>query len=435
MKTQALLLLLAVLPLAGCRNKQMNNQLVQRELRLQEDRIYELEDMLGEAEMIVESSRRENEALKQELSGGDPGPAPVRSAAPRTSSGSAPRPSTSRPSRSGPPDVDSGTLEAPEIDLGTPEEGGGIESGGELMPGPEDSGAVDGEIGPVEILPDDATPLSDARVSKLIVNRRLTGGINRDDHPGDDGLMLVCEPRDAQGELVKAPADVSIALIDPSKSGAAARVARWDFKGDETPQHFHKTPLGTGLHFELPWPSSPPSAEKLKLFVRYTGPHGDKVVTEMPLSIDPSGDKRMARKKARLQQAAAPKNWSSPRTAMNGSSRVPHSRVPLGRPATGPLADRGMNDSSLASRRNSGRPDDIAERPSHSIAAPNERGNSRDSWQPDRNSQRDEGSGGEDVTDGPDLASARRQRESDSSRYSSRSDTSTASRPAWKPYR
>ena len=35
--------------------------------------------------------------------------------------------------------------------------------------------------------------------------------------------------------------------------------------------------------------------QNLKLFVRYTGPHGDNVVTELPLSIDPTGDKRIAR--------------------------------------------------------------------------------------------------------------------------------------------
>jgi len=69
MKRTFAILVLACVSLTGCRSGG-RKELLTRDLRLQEDRIYELEDMLDQMECQLESCRRENETLKKEQGGG-----------------------------------------------------------------------------------------------------------------------------------------------------------------------------------------------------------------------------------------------------------------------------------------------------------------------------------------------------------------------------
>jgi hypothetical protein len=55
------------LVLAGCRGAQLERDVYQRELRLQEDEIYKLEDYLGEYQQMVRQIRCENAELKKRL--------------------------------------------------------------------------------------------------------------------------------------------------------------------------------------------------------------------------------------------------------------------------------------------------------------------------------------------------------------------------------
>src|SRR5262245_751030 len=70
-------LLLAVAALLCCAapgcNSDSNSELLERELRCQERRIYQLEDELDDMGYALEASRRENQALKTEMAGGDKG--------------------------------------------------------------------------------------------------------------------------------------------------------------------------------------------------------------------------------------------------------------------------------------------------------------------------------------------------------------------------
>lgn len=48
----------------------------------------------------------------------------------------------------------------------------------------------------------------------------LTGGANYDNRPGDDGINVYLDPRDADGDIVKEPGRIRIHLMDPSDSHA-----------------------------------------------------------------------------------------------------------------------------------------------------------------------------------------------------------------------
>ncbi len=126
--------------------------------------------------------------------------------------------------------------------------------------------------------------------TQLVINKRLTGGLDRDGHNGDEGILVVVEPRDAAGNLVRWPGKLSVVLMDPSLEGEAARVARWDFASNEVSDHFMNTVFGRGLQFELPWPGNAPSGKDLQLFVRFTTDDGQKLTTDVPISIKPPLD-------------------------------------------------------------------------------------------------------------------------------------------------
>ena len=114
------------------------------------------------------------------------------------------------------------------------------------------------------------------KATQLVINKRLTGGLDRDGRNGDEGILVVVEPRDAQGRLVKAPGALSVVVMDPAQEGEAGRVARWDFAAHEVHSHFHSTVFGRGLQFELPWPGEPPKNSALRLFVRFITEDGQE---------------------------------------------------------------------------------------------------------------------------------------------------------------
>lgn len=256
--SRILSLVMVGLLLAGCNNAGQR-ELVERELRLQEDRIYKLQDYIHQYQDLLESCRRENEALKRELGiTGSTASPPGSTFSPGTSS---PGTTSTRPSVDMP-------FTPPSIELGTPTDPGSTFVP-EILPSPDE----------------DLTGTSRGPVKELVINKLLTGGMNNDRFEGDEGLMVVVEPRDAEGKLVRTPGDVSLMVVDPAKSGPAARVARWDFTNEEATALFRKTPLGRGLHFELPWPNQPPDVERLRLYVRVVTPKGEKLLAESDIGV------------------------------------------------------------------------------------------------------------------------------------------------------
>ena len=73
-----------------------------------------------------------------------------------------------------------------------------------------------------------------AAVAQITLHPALTGGIGTSGRHGDEGLLVVVEPRDFAGNIVNASGSVSVALLDPALTGEQARLARWDFTAAET---------------------------------------------------------------------------------------------------------------------------------------------------------------------------------------------------------
>ncbi len=335
---------LAGLIAAGCRTDPAITQL-ERESRHLEDHIYDLQDDLEKTEADLQKCRRENEKLRtgyQRPSGREETPAdtarppalrgpeltPPRKVpvspngiddlpVPKVEMPSKPLPEGEIPKTFLPPGPKSRQLPA------APKEGESLLEPRKLpMPG---SGQTDGkgktsQIAPLRN-PDVVLTAGEAlaagadniRVDRIALNRSLTGGWDLDGRPGDEGIVVLVEPRDAAARSVAAPAAVSVVLLDRGLPGDAARVARWDLTAGQAATLFRRTPSGDGIYLELPWPAAAPVHGHLHLFVRYTTRDGRKLEANRELDIALEG--QPAHDAAEVAAVETPSQTSRPGTA------------------------------------------------------------------------------------------------------------------------
>ena len=219
-------------------------------------RIYELEDSLQRYETMLDSTRRENNSLKREMgvSGGSPG--------------------GSRDQRD---DVDEqDAFEPPQIELGEPMDPGAA-TRPEILP--EETLRAPQPLDP------EASHLA-GTVRRIELNKLLSGGLDADGKPGDEGVLVVVEPRDSEGRLVHATGQLSVMVRDALKTGRDAQLARWDFEAGELSHYWRKSMLAEGYVFELPWPSKPPEGARLQLWARLVADDGEKYLTQLDVELD-----------------------------------------------------------------------------------------------------------------------------------------------------
>lgn len=306
----------------GCRSD-LSQQLLERELRMQEDQIYQLQDELQDASARLDRTAGENSSLKRQLGFGE-GDGHVNVRGPLLRGGQPPpqRPGTPQPllvppkidvpgfrsPASGPaaplpgPPPAAGTVAPPTLD-GIPPLPSEPRFPGAALPAPSSVspasaaapvGGVPPTVAPAPMTFDaDARPLSPAasptsepptgrrlsheesladagRITHLVVNPSRTECFDGDGDGLSDGLAIVIEPRDGDERLVTAAGDVSITVFDSSVSPAAGPVARWDIPAQEALTRFRRTSRNRGLHFVLRWTGPPPQGDHVRIRVGLT---------------------------------------------------------------------------------------------------------------------------------------------------------------------
>ena len=213
-------------------------------------------------------------------------------------------------------------------------------------------------------------PQADSRqVSQLVLNRMLTGGFSAAGRSGDSGLLVVLEPRDAKGRRLEAPADVAVVLIDPSKNGREAKLARWDFPAAETAKLFRGNGIARGMYVECPWLDGPPDNNSLHLYVRYTTRDGRKLEADQYVDVAMPGEKA-----ARWTPADA--ESQPPASTARGSSSYHQTVAEAGDAET---ADSGADDSQPDNS-----PPQRRARPMRTATRENSSAVQRPAWSPDR---------------------------------------------------
>jgi hypothetical protein len=308
---------LALLATAGCRSDPAIG-LLERELRHKEDEIYRLRASLEDMQDCGQSCQQRSAPAEP-----DEAPPPRR----RRGSSAAPNgvasPKVEMPSQ--PTSEVPDTLKSPAgaMPLGVPEVPENLQGPSKPLnprdggpsrpnrdhtrsPGPAelDGPALESGPGGVTARPGrftlagqsasavPVTPTGDSRhVSRIVLNRTLTGGVNAGNGAGDQGLLVVVEPLDRAGRIVDAPAEMSVVVRDQALTGEAARVARWDFTAAETAAMFRRTGAGAAIHLTAAWPGDPPAHHKLHLYVRYMTADRRELRAETPIEVSLPGDK------------------------------------------------------------------------------------------------------------------------------------------------
>lgn len=124
------------------------------------------------------------------------------------------------------------------------------------------------------------------RATEIRIQSWLTGGVDRDGEPGDDGLRVLVVPVDATGDTLRVPGTIEIELIDLSQPKGEQTIAQRQFLPQETSAHWHRGFLGTGYLIELNWERIPTQPD-LTLNVKLTTPDGRLFHATHFVQVDP----------------------------------------------------------------------------------------------------------------------------------------------------
>ncbi len=299
---------LAFLAATGCRTDP-SIALLERELRVQEDEIYRLQDELTECQAAEGRSGSTENA--PEDAGFMPGPLDIL--IPNQDEPVTEGPFIEEPSGGEPPRWP-GANQTP-IKESTPQEPDPVEPD---LGEPQTNGP--------------ALSAGGRQVTSLILDEQLTGGYDADGQPGDEGITAVIELQDSSGQPALVPGKVSVVALDPELEGEAARVARWDFTAREIAAGLRQG--GRAIRLQMPWPAEPPRHDLLYVFVRYTAGDGRQLQTDGAIEINQSRPPTAGWQRAPRAATARQASPSPPPQALEPTPATPPSEAPSPRVAT-----------------------------------------------------------------------------------------------------
>ena len=121
-----------------------------------------------------------------------------------------------------------------------------------------------------------------------------TGGVDDDNLPGDESLMVVVVPRDDDGTAVKLPGKVIVGVCEINKQGLKTPIGRWEVPPEQVRRTWRSGLLSSGYFVPLKWDTAPGS-DRLRVSVQFVTLDGkpfeaDKDVTVRPLpGVGPHG--------------------------------------------------------------------------------------------------------------------------------------------------
>ncbi|MFM7185369.1 MAG: hypothetical protein ACKO4Z_11435 [Planctomycetota bacterium] len=266
---------------AGCKSD-LSQQLLERELRYQEDQIYQLQDELHQKCASLDVLSSENASLRRQLgvSPGDTLGRP-RGGSPRPANPIAIPPAIEIPEAIQAPTPAATPLNPPTLDNIPPLP---VRPSSAPEPSPlslpEPTAAVPQPVA-VPVAFDE--PLSDGRPARLVVNLAATSCFDDDGDGRSDGIALTVEPRDAAEKLVSAPGPVSITAFDTGD--VSTPLASWSLSDEQAAALFRPTTRLRGLHVPLRWTGIPPSGDHVRLVVRITGPEAAVLETDATVPV------------------------------------------------------------------------------------------------------------------------------------------------------
>ncbi|MBM4072119.1 MAG: hypothetical protein FJ271_24810 [Planctomycetes bacterium] len=120
-------------------------------------------------------------------------------------------------------------------------------------------------------------------VQKITLGR-MTGGTDIDGCYGDDGLLVVVEPRDCENQTLKAPGSLHIMALAVDPHGLKAPVGTWDVPPDQLRYTWKQGLLSNGYSVTVPF-QVPPMTENVRVAVRLVMPDGRTFETDKDVKV------------------------------------------------------------------------------------------------------------------------------------------------------
>lgn len=130
------------------------------------------------------------------------------------------------------------------------------------------------------------TAYSTARIDRIEVAPLLSGGLNRDDVPGDEQVSLLISPKDLSGEIHRVPGQLSVRLTDISRPAGSEEFASRTFSETESEALWHNGIVGRGYRVIIPLPATL-NSRNITSHVRFTTNSGEQFDTLHQMQVSP----------------------------------------------------------------------------------------------------------------------------------------------------
>ena len=139
-------------------------------------------------------------------------------------------------------------------------------------------------------LPSACDPFTPLYPVRSLVVGRSTAPIDEDRLPGDEGIQVVLEPRDADGKLQRAPAPGSVTILEVDSQGLKSPIGTWDYTPEQMRSSWKQGLLTSGFVLNCLWQASPKS-DRVKILASFTMEDGRRFEAEKDLAIKPPVDR------------------------------------------------------------------------------------------------------------------------------------------------
>jgi hypothetical protein len=119
---------------------------------------------------------------------------------------------------------------------------------------------------------------------KSIALGRQTGGRSSDNCPGDESLQVQVEPRDPEGQAIKAPGMLVIQVQEINPEGIKRPLSSWEVPQEQLRRSWRSGLLTSGYVLNLPWKVWP-SAQKLRVTAQFQLADGRVFEAEKDISV------------------------------------------------------------------------------------------------------------------------------------------------------
>ena len=99
--------------------------------------------------------------------------------------------------------------------------------------------------------------LPEGKIQKIRIHSLASGGLNKDDQPGDDAVVVQFVPVDSENEPMKVPGELEFRILDPLLPESDRELGRWTFSADQCRSHWTRGITSSGFQFTLPLDQSP----------------------------------------------------------------------------------------------------------------------------------------------------------------------------------